>query len=150
MVCTRDAEAKRERCSTKKKLGEQEKKLKNEKKKLAGGRGSRDCYRTVGHSAEDDFCVEVVWKRREELRLDGQARGQEVEVVRELVVRGDQDGLARGIELWAARATKDLHHIEHTEIHETTTLQASGSGERGGRVRVWESDESAMRAVLKS
>ena len=59
-------------------------------------------------NTERDFGVEVVGNEGDEVWLDGKLVGEKREVVRQLVVAGDDRAVTRSVELWTTSSTKDL------------------------------------------
>ncbi len=57
-----------------------------------------------------------------ELALDGQLAGEHAQVVRQLLVASDDDALAAVVKLRAARAAKDLLHVQHPQVCEGALL----------------------------
>ena len=62
----------------------------------------------VRDRAQRDLCVQIVCKPLDELTFNGKLVHDFVEIHRELVVGGDERGLAQRVELRATGAAKDL------------------------------------------
>lgn len=73
-------------------------------------------------TSDSDLGVEVVGQAAQELALDGVLLREQREVVAQLVVAGDDGALAVLVELWAAGAAKDLHHIQDAQVHQGAAL----------------------------
>ena len=55
----------------------------------------------------------MVGEHLDELRLDGKLVREQLQVVGQPLVLGDDDALAVHVELRPARTSEDLHHVEH-------------------------------------
>ena len=58
------------------------------------------------------LCIEVVSQTLNELTLNGILSGHQTQVVRQLIVGGDDEPLSVVVVLRTTRTPKDLHHVQ--------------------------------------
>ena len=92
--------------------------------------------------------VQVVCQQTGEAALDRVLVGEQRQIVRQLVLRGDDGAVAGPVELRSSGAAEYLHHVQHAQVHEGAVLGVVDVGalRRGGAERVREavSDPGAM------
>lgn len=76
----------------------------------------------VCHRPEGNLRVEVVGEARDKLALNRRLSRHNGQIVSELVVRGDERGLAERVVLRSTRAPEDLLDVEHAEVDKVTLV----------------------------
>ncbi|KJR89206.1 uncharacterized protein SPSK_05806 [Sporothrix schenckii 1099-18] len=91
------------------------------------------------HVAQHDFGIQVVHQAADQLALDGQLLVEQRQVVGQFVLRRNDNALAVGVELRAARAAEHLQHVLRAQLDPAALL---------GRVDLRALDDDGVRGQV--
>mmetsp|Transcript_127324 Transcript_127324/g.302445 ORF Transcript_127324/g.302445 Transcript_127324/m.302445 type:complete len:335 (-) Transcript_127324:972-1976(-) len=98
------------------------------------------CILLAGDISHGDFSIQRVCHVLQELGLNWHLMQQKAQVVVQLRVLSDQRGMALRVEAGAARAPKDLLHVQNAQVLEATSLGVEDRGALDDNAPCWQVD----------